>query len=52
MQTVQFKMNLPLDLKRWIEHEARATNRSQSGMVITVLRDAMPPNFQTQEKTE
>lgn len=42
METVQFKMNLPLDIKQWIEHEARVSNRSQTGMVITLLRASMP----------
>ena len=43
METVQFKMNLPLDVKQWLEREAQATNRSQSAMVVTVLRAAMRP---------
>lgn len=42
METVQFKMNMPLDVKQWIEGEARQTNRSQSAMVVTILRAAMP----------
>lgn len=49
MDTVQFKMNLPLDVKQWIEHEARVTNRSQSAMVVTVLRAAMPLDFKAEQ---
>ena len=48
MDSVQFKMNLPLDVKRWIEDEARATNRSQSAMVVTTLRAAMPLDFRAE----
>ena len=41
METVQFKMNLPLDVKQWLELEAFRTNRSQSATVVTVLKAAM-----------
>ena len=49
METVQFKMNLPLDIKQWIEHEARVSNRSQTGMVITLLRLSMPLDWDASE---
>lgn len=52
MDTVQFKMNLPPDVKQWIEHEARVTNRSQSAMVVTVLRADMPLGFKAEQDAE
>lgn len=38
---VQFKFNLPADLKRWLEQEAKREVRSQGAQVVYCLRAAM-----------
>lgn len=50
METVQFKMNIPVDVKQWVEDMAHITNRSQSAMIVTALRKAMLHDYDTVEK--
>lgn len=38
---VPFKFNLPADLKRWLEQEAKREVRSQGAQVVYCLRAAM-----------
>ena len=38
---VQFKFNLPTDLKRWLEREAKREVRSQGAQVVYCLCAAM-----------
>ena len=42
MKTTQFKLNLPADVKAWLEEEAVRNLRSQGAQVVTCLRAAMP----------
>lgn len=37
-ETVQFKLNIPADLKHWLEEQARANIRSQGAEIIAILR--------------
>lgn len=41
MKLVQFKLNLPADVKAWVEDQARSNVRSQAGQIIACLRAAM-----------
>lgn len=41
MKTIQFKLNLPSDVKLWLEEEAVRNLRSQGAQVVTCLRAAM-----------
>jgi hypothetical protein len=41
MKTIQFKLNLPSDVKAWLEEEAVRNLRSQGAQVVTLLRAAM-----------
>lgn len=43
----QFKINLPPDVKEWLEDQARQNLRSQSSEVILALREKM--HTQTQK---
>lgn len=40
-KTVQFKLNLPADMKAWLEAEAKKNLRSQGAEVVSCLRDRM-----------
>jgi hypothetical protein len=37
----QFKLNIPADVKRWVEAQAAANMRSQSAEIIFTLREKM-----------
>lgn len=39
--TVQFKLNLPREVKRWLEEQAKANIRSQGAEVVSILRERM-----------
>lgn len=41
MEIVQFKVNLPVDVKAWLELEARKNVRSQGAQIVACLRAAM-----------
>ncbi len=41
MKKIQFKLNLPSDVKAWLEDEAVRNLRSQGAQVVTCLRAAM-----------
>lgn len=41
MKLIQFKMNLPADVKAWIEVQAKNNLRSQGAQIVACLRDAM-----------
>jgi hypothetical protein len=41
MKTTQFKLNLPADVKAWLEEEAVRNLRSQGAQVVTCLRAPM-----------
>jgi hypothetical protein len=41
MKTTQFKLNLPADVKAWLEEEAVRNLRSQGAQVVSCLRVAM-----------
>lgn len=41
MKTTQFKLNLPADVKVWLEEEAVRNLRSQGSQVVSCLRAAM-----------
>ncbi len=41
MKTTQFKLNLPDDVKLWLEEEAVRNLRSQGSQVVSCLRAAM-----------
>jgi hypothetical protein len=41
MKTTQFKLNLPADVKVWLEEEAVRNLRSQGAQVVSCLRTAM-----------
>ncbi|MEM5468816.1 MAG: Arc family DNA-binding protein [Sulfitobacter sp.] len=41
MKAIQFKLNLPADVKAWLEQEAVRNLRSQGAQVVTCLRAAM-----------
>lgn len=40
-QSQQFKLNIPVDLKRWVAAEAAKSMRSQSAQIIFLLREKM-----------
>ena len=44
MSQVQFKVNLPLDVKTWLEVEAKKNIRSQGAQIVACLRAAMSEN--------
>lgn len=37
----QFKLNMPADVKRWVEGQAAANMRSQSAEIIFTLKEKM-----------
>lgn len=39
--TIQFKMNMPVDVKAWLEAEAKKNIRSQGAEVVACLLAAM-----------
>ena len=41
MKVIQFKMNLPADVKEWLEQEALRNLRSQSAQIVMCLRQEM-----------
>lgn len=41
MKVIQFKMNLPADVKEWLKQEARRNLRSQSAQIVMCLRREM-----------
>ncbi|NSL22890.1 Arc family DNA-binding protein [Agrobacterium tumefaciens] len=47
MAQVQFKLNLPHDIKEWLEEKARQNLRSQNSEVILALREKI--NRETQK---
>jgi len=40
-QPIQFKLNLPEDVKLWIAERAKANVRSQGSEVVAIIRAAM-----------
>jgi hypothetical protein len=40
-QTVPYKINLPRDLKSWVQNAAKRDDRSQSAQIIRILRKEM-----------
>ncbi len=40
-QAIQFKLNLPADVKSWLEAQAKQNIRSQGAEVVACLRAAM-----------
>ena len=45
-QAVQFKMNLPADVKVWLAEQAERNLRSQGAEVVYRLREAMNQSAQ------
>ncbi|WP_290689975.1 MULTISPECIES: Arc family DNA-binding protein [unclassified Haematobacter] len=41
MRTIQFKLNLPSDVKTWLERQAEINGSSQNSEVIRAIRAAM-----------
>lgn len=41
MKPIQFKVNLPPDVKEWLEEEAHRNVRSQGAQIVACLRHAM-----------
>lgn len=41
MKIIQFKVNLPADVKAWLEDEAKRNVRSQGAQIVACLRAAM-----------
>jgi hypothetical protein len=41
MKPIQFKLNLPADVKAWLEEEAVRNLRSQGAQVVSCLRGVM-----------
>ncbi len=52
MKTTQFKLNLPADVKAWLEEEAVRNLRSQGAQVVTCLRAAMSRQVTVGERAE
>ncbi len=52
MKTTQFKLNLPADVKAWLEEEAMRNLRSQGAQVVTCLRAAMSRQESLGERAE
>lgn len=46
MRLVQFKVNLPADVKAWLEAEAKRNIRSQGAQIVACLRAAMSQQSQ------
>lgn len=46
MKLIQFKMNLPADVKAWLEAEAKRNVRSQGAQIVACLRAAMSQQSQ------
>lgn len=44
--TTQFKINMPTDVKRWVEAQAEKNLRSQSAEIILALREKMAQETQ------
>ncbi|MTH36653.1 Arc domain-containing protein [Paracoccus limosus] len=40
-QQVQFKLNIPTDVKSWVEEKALANLRSQGAEIVACLREKM-----------
>lgn len=41
MEIIQYKLNLPADVDRWIRVEAANACRSRSGQIIFILQERM-----------
>lgn len=41
METKQYKMNMPADVKQWLVNQATKNLRSQSAEIILALREKM-----------
>ena len=52
MKTTQFKLNLPADVKAWLEEEAVRNLRSQGAQVVSCLRVAMSRQEAVGERAE
>ncbi len=52
MKTTQFKLNLPADVKAWLEEEAVRNLRSQGAQVVSCLRAAMSRQEVSGERAE
>ncbi len=52
MKTTQFKLNLPADVKAWLEEEAVRNLRSQGAQVVSCLRAAMSRQEAVGERAE
>ena len=52
MKTIQFKLNLPSDVKNWLVEEAVRNLRSQGSQVVSCLRTAMSQQGSVQERAE
>ena len=48
MNTKQFKLILPADVKAWLEAEAKKNLRSQSAQIVTCLRTEMTKGAESQ----
>jgi hypothetical protein len=46
---IQFKINLPEDVKRWIAQEAEKNMRSQSAEIIFTLKEKMRREMDAQK---
>ncbi|KAE9627962.1 Arc domain-containing protein [Parasedimentitalea maritima] len=52
MKTTQFKLNLPEDVKAWLEEEAVRNLRSQGAQVVSCLRATMSRQQTLRERAE
>jgi predicted HicB family RNase H-like nuclease len=41
MQTVQFMVRMPPDLRDWVEEAARRDERSMNWLIVSILKRAM-----------
>ena len=48
METKQFKLIIPADVKAWLEAEAKKNLRSQSAQIVSCLRAEMSKSEQAQ----
>jgi hypothetical protein len=50
MKPIQFKVNLPRDVKKWLEAEAHRNVRPQGAQIVMCLRQAMSDQISFQER--
>ena len=41
MQGIKFQLRLPVDVKNWLELDAKRSDRSMNSQVVAILRERM-----------